>query len=104
KTLSLDGFFTTAISNKLRNQEIEITVFIPENTVLFMDPKLNSFISSSSRFKGKTNTNSHHYKFENHEFACLDCPKEKINLEIEDSNQTEVQDDWEIRVKEKLNR
>src|SRR5699024_10650297 len=80
KTLSLDGFFTTAISNKLRNQEIEITVFIPENTVLFMDPKLNSFISSSSRFKGKTNTNSHHYKFENHEFACLDCPKEKINL------------------------
>lgn len=104
KTLSLDGFFTTAISNKLRNQEIEITVFIPENTVLFMDPKLNSFISSSSRFKGKTNTNSHHYKFENHEFACLDCPKEKINLELEDSNQTEVQDDWEIRVKEKLNR
>lgn len=99
--LKLNGFFTTNISNKHRNQEIEMTLLIPENTVLHMDPKVNSYISSSSRFRGKTNMNSQYYRYKNNEFICLDCP-DKI-IKTEDSIQTNSEEEWEIKVKEKLN-
>lgn len=103
KSLLLDGFFTTSISNKSRNQEMRITLFIPENTILKVDPKINSFISSNSGFQGKTKKTSHYYKYKNESFKCLDCPDEKNNIISEDTIQENSDEAWEVKVREKFN-
>ncbi|TDU39578.1 phage shock protein C (PspC) family protein [Gelidibacter sediminis] len=76
--LELDGYLTTAFKNKFRDQEVEITLYLPEGTVLFADQNTHSFhrnryshsTSSDSKLKG------HYLQMVNEEMKCLDCPEE----------------------------
>lgn len=97
-TLLLDGFFTTDISHKSRNQEMEVTLFLPDETVLKVDPKINSYISPSSKFEGKTKRKPHYYKIKDGKINCLSCPEPENNIETHDSIQINEKEDWEVRV------
>ncbi|MGB1451035.1 MAG: hypothetical protein ACPG7E_04915, partial [Marinirhabdus sp.] len=50
-TLLLDGFFTTAFANKYRDQEIEITVYLPEGSILIADENTRSFHLNTSYYR-----------------------------------------------------
>jgi phage shock protein PspC (stress-responsive transcriptional regulator) len=55
-TLTLDDHFTTAVKNKIRDQEIRLTLFVPEGTVL-------SFNSNSADYMGRrTRTDREMYR------------------------------------------
>src|SRR5690606_2636924 len=50
KRLILDGFFITDTENKYRDQQMQITVFVPEGTILYSDENVNSYYNYSSNF------------------------------------------------------
>tara|TARA_A100000171_G_scaffold53133_1_gene77535 strand:+ start:24021 stop:25775 length:1755 start_codon:yes stop_codon:yes gene_type:complete len=100
-TLYLDGYFLTAIENKYRDQEIEVTLFLPEGSILVAEDNTYSYHRNDSRhndilhngmegkslliLKGKT--------------ECLDCPEDEITEEMNQSTTSE-NSDWKEDVKE----
>jgi phage shock protein PspC (stress-responsive transcriptional regulator) len=98
--LELDGFLTTEFQNKFRDQEVEITIYLPEGTVLFTDQNTYSFHRtyynrSTSRYGNDNEPNrlinnndiltdgmeGHYLQILNTEIKCLDCPEDfKSNI------------------------
>ena len=91
--LELNGFLTTAFENKYRDQEVEVTLYLPEGTVLFADKNSHSFhkkhyfrssnkkeyIFNSTRMINNNDIQidgmeSHYLQILNNEIKCLDCP------------------------------
>ncbi|MGV6829526.1 MAG: PspC domain-containing protein [Flavobacteriales bacterium] len=95
--LSLDGYFTTDVSNKYRNQEIEIIVYLPEGTVLYADNNTYSFHRNYSRYNDILNNGDedHYLKIIKNKTVCLDCPipETQTNNNIETTSE-----DWEREV------
>ncbi len=81
KTLNLDGFFTTPVENKFRDQQIEITVFVPEGTIIFSSEDVSSYYSFDSYFNeaSKWDKQAHYFEMHKNKVACLDC-EEKIDI------------------------
>lgn len=76
--LSLDGFFISDISNKFRNQKLEITVILPENMVISPDSNVNSFFSYNSNAKQAIEKDGHYFRISKSGFECLDCKSDVI--------------------------
>jgi len=100
--LRLNGFFTSDMAHKYRDQEMKITLLLPEETILYADKKSSSFISHRSKFPGKTSADAHYYLYTNGAFRCLDCPEIKVTNTVSDSTATESNESWEARVLEKF--
>ena len=88
-TLTLDDHFTTAVKNKIRDQEIRLTLFVPEGTVL-------NFSSNSGDYMGRrtrTDKDMYRKRIVNYSWVmgndgilnCLNCTEES---EDEDSDGT----------------
>ncbi|OBX27079.1 phage shock protein C (PspC) family protein [Gelidibacter algens] len=121
--LDLDGFLTTAFENKFRDQEVEVTLYLPEGTVLFADKNTNSFhrnsnFSFSSDFgnykEHMTFKNSddifedglegHYLQISNNEIKCLDCPEDfKIKVDINDDGSELKLDENGLKIKSDSN-
>lgn len=114
--LLLDGFFTTSPQNKYRDQQIEITVYVPEGTVVFMEENTTSYYGYNSEFDALSNydNQAHHFRITKNKTLCLDCeaqreitPKtdstEIINFEkTADSVPPSEGQNWEEKVKDGL--
>lgn len=107
-SLILDGFFITDTSNKFRDQEVEITVYLPEGTVVNAEENVSSFYESDTNDWIDWNNNSHYFRILKNKNECLDC--EEIQTEtINDSipqmeNDTIIKEEnWEEKLNQKLN-
>ena len=87
--LVLDGFFTTNTVNKFRDQQIEITLYLPEGTVLYSEENATSFYSFNSEFNELSNweNDAHYFKVLKNKFECLDCKEEQETLKEADSSE-----------------
>lgn len=93
--LELDGFLTTAFENKYRDQEVEITLYLPEGFVVFADKNTYSYYGNQGlRSSYMHNTNfenirsidknhsvvngmeGHYLQMLGTEIKCLDCSEE----------------------------
>ncbi|WP_026450176.1 PspC domain-containing protein [Aequorivita capsosiphonis] len=88
--LILDGFFTTNTANKYRDQQIEITVYLPEGTILYSEENTNSYYGYNSDFKELSNwdNDAHYYSVLKNKFECLDCQEKEEILQENDSLET----------------
>lgn len=73
--LILDTYFLTETKNIFKDEEIEITVFVPENTNVFFDSSTKYFIQD---IKNETNMfdrdmASHYFKMTQKSLKCTDC-------------------------------
>ena len=103
--LELDGFLTTDFENKYRDQEVEITLYLPEGTVLFADKNTYSYNGNHVRssymyttnFENRRSINKdhivvngmegHYLQLVGNELRCLDCPEEpKIQDDLHDDS------------------
>jgi phage shock protein PspC (stress-responsive transcriptional regulator) len=76
--LFLDGFFTTDTANKYRDQEVEITVYLPEGTIVYADENTSSFYESSSYDEWiNWNNDAHYLRVLKNKTECLDCAQIK---------------------------
>lgn len=76
KTLLIDGFFTTDIDNKYRDQEIEIIVYLPEGTILYADDNTYTFHRNDSYYRDILDNGyeEQYLMIEEDRTRCLDCP------------------------------
>ena len=94
-TLYLDGFFTTDTKNKFRDQEVTVTVFLPEGSVLVADKNTRSFHSNYSNMGdildyGKE---GHYLRIIEGDVQCLDCPVETYNDDDNEVDKNSYEDD-----------
>ncbi|MCP4053253.1 MAG: PspC domain-containing protein [Mesoflavibacter sp.] len=89
--LELDNYFLIPNTEAKRDQKVEVTVYLPEGSVIYNNPNTESFISYSS-FDGYLRENTGHYfKIEQNNATCLDCPEDqdddedelKINVDLD---------------------
>lgn len=116
-SLLLDGFFTTDTKNKYRDQQIEITVYVPEGAIIYSEENANSYYGYNSEFDELSNwdNEAHYYRILKSEVQCLDCKaKEEMTKEADsteiinseiiiDSVKTIKNKNWEEEVKEGFN-
>ena len=94
-TLLLDGYFITDFENKYRDQEVDITLYLPEGTILYADDNTYSFHRNSSSYRDILNNGdeSKYLRILNGKTECIDCPPEEMNL-----NKNSEASDWEEEV------
>ena len=73
-----DTFFLSDLKNIYKDEEIDITVFIPENGTIYFDSSIKNFLSN---VKNKENIYhkemiDHHFKMTNTVLKCTDCIEE----------------------------
>jgi len=91
KRLELDGFLTTAFENKFRDQGIEITLYLPEGTILYAEENTYSYHRNSSYYNDilDNGMENQHLEITTNGTKCLDCPIDeefKLKVDIEDEN------------------
>lgn len=93
--LILDNYLLTEVSNKFRDQEVEIFLYLPEGTLLKPDSSVQDYDrSDDSFFNLHYSSDNYVYKVEGSKVKCLNCPTDEnefddVNTE-NDSTQTSV--------------
>lgn len=76
--LILDNYLLTELKEKFRNQEIEITLYLPKETLFKTDSSLQDYDRSDDEYFNLHYSSSDYlYKVENDQVKCLNCPKEE---------------------------
>ena len=91
--LILDNYLITDFKNKFRDQEIEITLFLPAGTVFKTDSTVQNYDRSDDDFFNlHFSSDSYIYKVDDSQVKCLNCPEEEneYNDVENDSTQTSV--------------
>ena len=93
--LFLNGFFTTDIKNKYRDQEVELILYLPVGTVLFADRNTYSFHRNGSNYDDilKNGDEEYFLRILENGTQCLDC-KEETEDPIR-SNTKDDDNDWQ---------
>jgi phage shock protein PspC (stress-responsive transcriptional regulator) len=85
--LILNNYLITELKNKYRDQEVEITLYLPEGTLFKADSSVYHYNRSDSDFFDlPDNDNSYIYKIENSEAKCQNCPSEYNNEDSDEDN------------------
>ena len=89
-TLLLDNFLTTDAKNKVRDQEVRLTVFVPANSVIQLDESAKRHIGRITRYdKDIYRSDIIDYQWlmqENGILKCLDCPQDIDNEDEDNEN------------------
>jgi len=73
--LVMDNYLLTNLKDKFRDQEIEITLFLPKGTVFKVDSSVENFDHSDDEYFNLHYSSSDYiYKVENSQVKCLNCP------------------------------
>ena len=88
KSLLIDSYLTTPHNNKFRAQQVEVTLYLPEGTILYADENTYSFHSNTEHYNDilDNGMEEHYLKILNNEIICLDCDDDdfKMNININD--------------------
>ncbi|AWG21590.1 hypothetical protein FFWV33_08620 [Flavobacterium faecale] len=87
----LDNYLVTNIKNKFRDQEIEITIYLPAGTLFQLDENARHYNRSDDEFFDFDYASDRHvYKVFDSKAKCLDCPAD--NEDYGDDNDTDDED------------
>ena len=75
KDLQLNGYFLTDIKNMAKDQLIDITIFLPVNTILYLDGSTRTFLDDVDNIQNIHDRDmpKHYYKMTENGLECLDC-------------------------------
>ncbi len=89
--LILDNYLLTDLKNKYRDQEIEITLYLPEGIVFKVDSSVRHYDNSDNNyFNLHHSSDSYLYKVFESKIKCMDCPADE-----EEYNDIENGDDYD---------
>lgn len=73
--LILDNYLLTDLKNKFRDQEVELTLYLPEGTLFKVDNSVENFDRSDDEFFNlHYSSDDYIYKVNNSQVKCLNCP------------------------------
>ena len=82
--LVLDNYFLTDVSNKFRDQDVRITLYMPEGSVIYSDQSTRNYrrwrYTSDVISHGKEN---HYLRIKDNDVDCLDCENDTKSIEIQ---------------------
>jgi hypothetical protein len=96
-TIVLDAYFLSEYKNLWKDEEINITFYIPENTLVYFDRSTKNFlhhIENSTDIYDKDMA-KHHFKMTENTLTCTDCVEELEEEIIENDakkNKTKIQE------------
>ena len=102
--LSLDGFLTSEISNKFRNQKLEITLILPEDVVINLDKNTNTYFSYNSPARQIIEQDGSYFKISKSGFECLDCNVKVIDTIMPALKNDSIVPSWEEEVESDFNK
>lgn len=83
--LILDNYLLTNLKNKYRDQEVEITLYLPEGTLLKPDASMRYYDrTDGDYFTWDPDFSDAIYKVESNKIRCLNCPIEENDEEYDD--------------------
>jgi hypothetical protein len=86
--LILDNYLLTDLKEKFRNQEIEITLYLPKETLFKADSSLQDYDRSDDEYFNLHYSSSDYiYKVENDQVKCLNCPNDENEFNDVDNTQ-----------------
>jgi len=93
--LILDNYLITDLKNKFRDQEIEITLYLPTGTLFKADSSVQNFDwSNDDFFNLHYSSDNYTYKVEEFKVKCQDCPADENDHDDvdtdDDDNETNV--------------
>ena len=93
--LLLDSYYTSDSSYGYRDQEVQVTLYLPEGITLYADDNTSSFHRSNSSSEDILNSGEegHFLKVMQDETLCEDCPVD--TWDSEDDNWDEDTEDWD---------
>ena len=99
-TLTLDGYFLTALENKYRDQEIDITLYLPEGSILYAEDNTYSFHRNDARFGDiLDNGDEEEYLLVlKNRTVCTDCPEEERNANRRSETYSSGSEGWQQSV------
>jgi len=93
--LLLDNYFLTDTKNKLRNQRVDIYLYLPNGIVYYPDANVEHYLDGSNAdFDYYYGPEGYKYKVESDKLRCLDCPNEgnEIEATVEEVKSTDEND------------
>lgn len=76
--LILDNYLLTEASNKFRNQEVELTLYLPKGTLFKVDDSVQNYDDSDDEFFNlHYSSDEYIYQVDNSQVKCLNCPIEE---------------------------
>ena len=89
--LILDNYFLTNTKNKLRNQRVDIYLYLPNGIVYYPDANVEHYLDgSNSDFDYFYGPEGYKYKVDNTDLKCLDCPDNENNSNEENTQNVSV--------------
>jgi len=84
--LLLDNYLLSDLKDKFRDQEIEITLFLPMGTLLKMDQSMRNYDrTDGDYFLWHPENTDAVYKVESEKIKCQNCPNEENEVNIEEN-------------------
>lgn len=96
--LSINNYLTTGLDNKFRDQEVQLTLYLPEGSVLYASKNTYSFHRNSGYYNDilKNGDEEKYLRITANGTECLDCPEEEYSDDPwENSNSEEGWDEEE---------
>ena len=108
KDLLLNGYFLSDFKNKFKDQLVDITIYLPVNSVVYLDNTTRSFLDDVDNIQNINDRDmpKHYYKMTENGLECLDCDEavfgrdykeklEKFNLKIDEDGVEVIINDGE---------
>lgn len=102
KNLLLNGYFLSNLKNKFKDQLIDVTIYLPVNSVVYLDASTQTYLNDVDNVQNIFDGDmpKHYYKMTENGLECLDCDpsifgddfnrdNENFNLNI-DENGVEI--------------
>lgn len=101
KNLQLDGYFLSNLENIYQSQEVELTIYLPVNSYIYLDKSTKTYLYNVENTDDIYDDDmvKHFYKMTEDGLKCLDC-SEIIKNNLDDVNLKIDIDGIDIRVKE----
>jgi len=98
KDLLLNGYFLSDFKNKFKDQVIDITVYLPINSVVYLDVSTKTFLNDVDNVQNIYDGDmpKHHFKMTENGLECLDCDPSIFGNEFKRENEN-----FKIKIDEK---
>lgn len=89
KNLLLNGYFLSDLKNKFKDQLIDITVYLPVNSIVYLDASTQTYLNDVDNVQNIFDGDmpKHYYKMTENGLECLDCDPSIFGDEFKSDNE-----------------
>ncbi|NEW79671.1 MAG: PspC domain-containing protein [Gelidibacter sp.] len=89
KNLLLNGYFLSDLKNKFKDQLIDITVYLPINSVLYLDASTQTYLNDVDNVQNIYDGDmpKHYFKMTENGLECLDCDPSIFGDDFKSNNE-----------------